>query len=474
MRVWKIWLWCFRNNKGIMRFKNFARTAFKKLTNSPMRVIVLSFAVAIFFGAFLLSLPIAHNNGEWFPFIDALFTSTSALCVTGLIAVDTATAFNGFGQAVILLLIQLGGLGVMTGATLITIAIGKRISLKGRLLMQESFSQNRLQGIIKLIKQIFFFTFLTELVGAIILACSFIPRYGASGIWPSIFISISSYCNAGFDVLGLLEKPFGSLTPFVSNIFVILPISMLIIIGGLGYGVVRDVGNVFRKKRMSLHAKMVLIATSILLAVGWIFFTAVEWNNTLAGLSPFGKIVAGLFQSVAPRTAGFNSIDQAAMTPASYLMTLIFMFIGASPASTGGGIKTTTFTCLILIVVATVRGEHEVNIGKSKLNNMAIRKIITTVSIAIMCVLTATVLISAIEVNKDISLSKIVFECVSAFGTVGLSMGITPYLSAWSKLILGIVMFVGRVGPLTLGASIAKSYRDNKKVEYMDAKIIVG
>lgn len=457
-----------------MRFKKFMQAAFKKLTNSPMRVIVLSFALAIFVGAFLLTLPISHKDGKWFPFMDALFTSTSALCVTGLIVVDTATAFTGFGQAVILILIQLGGLGVMTGATLISIAIGKRITLKSRILMQESFSEMRLQGIVKLIKQIFLFTFLVEAVGAAILACSFIPKYGAAGIWPSIFIAISAYCNAGFDVLGTLETPFASLVPFVSNAFVILPIAMLIIIGGLGYGVIRDTGRVFRKKRLGLHAKVVLITTAVLIVVGWIFFTAVEWNNTLAGLSPFGKIVGGFFQSISPRTAGFNTIDQAAMTPASYMMTLIFMLIGASPASTGGGIKTTTFACLILIVIATLRGQSEVNIGRSKLNNIAIRKVITTISVAVLFILTSTVLIAAIESGKGIRLSMIIFECVSAFGTVGLSMGITAELSSWSHLILGALMFVGRVGPLTMGASIAKSNKEISKVEYMDAKIIVG
>lgn len=217
-----------------MKAKQTLSNAIKSITNSPTRMIVLGFAAAIFIGAFLLSLPISHNNNEWLSFSDAIFTATSAVCVTGLIIADTATQFNVFGQIVIILLIQIGGLGVMTGTTIITVMIGKKISLKSRMTLQESFGENRLQGLVKLIKNIVIFTLITEAIGALVLMCSMIPKYGARGIWPSIFISISAYCNAGFDVLGALEAPFASLTPFASNVFVLMPVGALIVVGGLG------------------------------------------------------------------------------------------------------------------------------------------------------------------------------------------------------------------------------------------------
>lgn len=450
----------------------------KRFRISPTRVIVLGFAILIFVGAFLLCLPISHNNFKWFSFIDALFTSTSAVCVTGLVVVDTAAQFSVFGQIVILFLIQIGGLGVMTCTTLLFIMIGKRVSLKNRLLIQESLSENRLQGVVKLIQKILLLTFGIEFAGALILMCSFIPRYGAGGIFPSIFISISAFCNAGFDILGVLENSeFGSLTAFVTNAYVCLPIIALIVLGGLGFMVIMDTSSaVLRRKRLGVNAKIVLITTLVLIIGGWIFYAVSEWNNNLKDLSVGGKILASLFQSVTPRTAGFNTIDQSTMTPASYIITLLFMFIGASPASTGGGIKTTTLAVLFIIAGRTLQGEKDVNLHKSKINNMAIRKAITIIIIATTVIFFNTILILLIEQkNNAINAQNTLFEVTSAFATVGLSMGITAELGVASKLILGLTMFIGRVGALTIGASIAKSSIEKKsRIEYTDAKILIG
>lgn len=447
---------------------------------TPVRVIAMGFALIIFVGAFLLSLPIAHNDMQWFPFIDALFTSTSAVCVTGLIVVDTAAHFNLFGQMVILLLIQIGGLGVMTATTLLFLMMRKRITLKNRLMLQEALSEDRLQGIVKSIKLILILTFSIEIIGALVLMCSFIPAYGGYGVWVSIFISISAFCNAGFDILGVVGgHQFGSLTGFAQNAFVCLPIMALIIIGGIGFMVLIDIGDrVLRKKKsLSAHSKMVLIITGILILFGWVAFMATEWNGVLKDMSVGGKILAALFQSVTPRTAGFESVSQAALTPVSYMLTLILMFIGASPSSTGGGVKTTTLAVLMLTGIKTLQGERDVNLGKSKINPNLIKRAITIIMLAILIIMINTILILIFEGNNHnryANVENILFEVTSAFSTVGLTMGITPKLCVGSKLILGLTMFIGRVGTLTIGFSIAKRKKINDKIEYTDAKILIG
>lgn len=454
---------------------------------APTRIIALGFATLIFVGAFLLCLPIAHNDMQWFPFIDALFTSTSAVCVTGLIVADTATQFSLFGQLTILLLIQIGGLGVMTATTMLFLMMRKRITLKNRLIMQEAISEDRLQGIVQNIKRILFMTFFIELLGALMLMFSFIPRYGAYGIYVSIFSSISAFCNAGFDIFGVLETPLSSLTPFVENAFVCLPIMALIATGGLGFMVINDCHRaIWHKKRLSISSKIVLGTTLILILLSWLIFALAEWNYSLKGLSIGGKLLASLFQSITPRTAGFNSVNLTTMTPISYMVTVILMFIGASPSSTGGGVKTTTIAILIIVTIRTLQGQQDVNIKRSKINYMAVRKAIAIIMFAITYILISTLLIVAFEGNKfsqDTASttfnmtfsSKVLYEVVSAFATVGLTLGITPELGVASKLILCLTMFVGRVGTLTIGFSLLKGARVNsKKIEYTDAKILIG
>ncbi len=451
---------------------------FKILT--PVRVIAIGFALIIFVGAFFLSLPIAHNDGQWFSFMDSLFTSTSAVCVTGLIVVDTAAHFNLFGQMVILLLIQIGGLGVMTATTLLFLMMRKRITLKNRLMLQEALSEDRLQGIVKSIKMILILTFSIESVGALILMCSFIPAYGGYGIWVSIFISVSAFCNAGFDILGVVGgNQFGSLTGFAENAFVCLPVMALIVIGGIGFMVLIDIGDrAFKmKKKLFPHTKMVLIITAVLIVFGWAAFMATEWNGVLKDMSVGGKILTALFQSVTPRTAGFETVSQAALTPVSYMLTIILMFIGASPSSTGGGVKTTTLAVLLLTGIRTLQGERDVNLGRTKINPNSIKRAITIIMLAILIIMVNTILILIFEGNVHntaANVQNVLFEVTSAFSTVGLTMGITSKLCVASKLLLCLTMFIGRVGTLTIGFSIAKRKKINDKIEYTDAKILIG
>lgn len=451
---------------------------FKILT--PVRVIAIGFVLIIFVGAFLLCLPISHNNMHWYPFIDALFTSTSAVCVTGLIVADTAVQFSIFGQVVILILIQIGGLGVMTATTLLFLMMRKKITLKNRLMLQEALSQDRLQGIVQSIKTILILTFVTELIGALILMCSFIPDFGAIGVWVSIFLSVSAFCNAGFDVLGVCGgQEFASLSAYAQNALVCVPIMLLIIIGGLGFMVLIDLGGTItrKKKKFTTHTKMVLIITAILIVFGWIAYLLAEWNGALKQMSVGGKFLAALFQSVTPRTAGFETISQAALTPVSYMLTLIFMFIGASPSSTGGGVKTTTIAVLLLTGLRTLQAERDVNLGKTKINPTLIKRAITIIMLAIMIITINTILILIFEGsahNANANVQNILFEVTSAFSTVGLSMGLTSKLSVGSKIVLCLTMFVGRVGTLTIGFSIAKRKKINDKIEYTDAKILIG
>lgn len=448
---------------------------------TPARVIAIGFLAIIFVGAFLLSLPASHKDGNWFPFIDALFTSTSAVCVTGLSVVDTTTHFSFFGQAVILLLIQIGGLGVMTATTLLFFMMRKRITLKNRLMMQEALSENRLQGVVKSIKTILIMTFVIELIGALILMCSFIPIYGVSyGIWASVFISVSSYCNAGFDILNVVGQGNSiSLSAYANNAFVLMPIMALIVIGGLGFMVLTDIGNniIRKKKHLTSHTKLVLITTAVLILVGWVIMLVTEWNNTLRNLTIPEKFLASLFQSITPRTAGFSISSNERLTPVAFFTTIVLMFVGASPSSTGGGIKTTTIAILIITGIRTMQGEKDVVLRRSKINNSAIKQAITLVLFALILIVTNTILISAFEGNRvtGISMERILFEVTSAFSTVGSSVGVTPLLSVPSKLIMCATMFVGRVGMLTIGFSIAKSKHNiNDKIEYTDAKILIG
>lgn len=449
---------------------------FFKIT--PTRFIVFGFLGLISVGAFLLCLPISSKDGSWLSFSDSIFTATSAVCVTGLATVSTAVHFSLFGQFVIMFLIQIGGIGFMGGALLLFLAIGKRITLSERMALQESFSHYQLQGVVKIVKQMLIYVAITELVGAILLSFSFIPQFGFwNGLFKSVFHSISAFCNAGFDLMGTAEAPFIGLSTYVGSVGICLPIIMLIIVGGLGFVVMKDMALSVRSKRLSTHAKIVLLISGVLILVAWAAFLGIEWNGAYKGLSSGDKVLAALFQAVTPRTAGFATVDPSQLSDASDVLTMALMFIGASPASTGGGIKTTTFFILCVLLFSTLKSEKFVNFHKRNISDVMIKKAVSMVFLGLALVFVSAFLILCIEGgvgNSQVTSGNVIFECFSAFSTVGLSKGITPDLSAASKIILCITMFVGRVGPLTLGAAIAKSAKNDMYIKYTDAKILIG
>jgi trk system potassium uptake protein len=438
------------------------------------QAIVIGFAAIIVIGSILLNLPISSKDGHSIGFINALFTATSAVCVTGLVVVDTYTHWTVFGQVTILLLIQVGGLGFMTLATLFSLVIGRRISFKERLLIAESLNQNSPQGMVKLIKDILLGTLIFEGLGAIILSIRFIGEFGVKdGIYRGIFHSISAFCNAGFDLMGNYGQ-FSGLTTYVEDPVVNLTIMALIIIGGLGFAVWEDVYKTRNFSELRLHTKLVLVVTAILLIFGFVFFLAMEYSNakTLQPLSFKGKILASMFQSVTPRTAGYNTLSLPDLTNASKLMTIVLMFIGGSPGSTAGGIKTATAGVLLFSVISVLRGCKDVNIFKKRLEIDVILRSLAVFVLSIIVIISTTVVLS---ISENATLTEYLFESTSAFGTVGLTLGITPLLSSVGKAALIITMFLGRVGVLTMIMAITvRMQKSEVRLKYPEAKVMVG
>lgn len=417
----------------------------------------------------MLTLPAASRNGQSVGFLDALFTATSAVCVTGLVVVDTYSQYSLFGQIVIMLLIQMGGLGIMTMATLVFLIFGKRITLRERLVMQEALNQLTLSGVVKLTRYIIATTIIFEGIGALLLSIRFTQIYGfARGIYYGIFHSVSAFNNAGFDLIG----GFRSLTPFVQDPLVNLVIMGLIIFGGLGFSVLYDIFTTRNFQKLSLHSKVVITTTALLLITGFIGFYFLEHNNpaTLGPLSPLGKILAAAFQSVTPRTAGFNTINLAEMTMPSKYLTILLMFIGASPGSTGGGIKTSTFALILMMIYTVMASKEDVEVYQKRIPRDNIFKAVAIAIMSLFLVFTTSFLLTFFEHTDFIN---ILFETTSAFGTVGLSLGITPNLTSFSKVFIILTMFAGRVGPLTLALALA----GNKKkaiLKYPEERILVG
>lgn len=440
----------------------------KKL--NPAQILVLGFAGLIIIGGILLNLPIASVDGESIGFIDSLFTAASAVCVTGLVVVNTATYWTLFGKIVILMLIQMGGLGFMTMATLVALLIGKRITLRQRLVIQEGLNQFSLEGVVKLTKYVIMSTLIIEAIGAIILSTRFVPIYGIkNGIWYSIFHSISAFCNAGFDITG------NSIVPFAGDAVVNITLALLIIIGGLGYTVYIDLTRNKEFKSNTLHTKFVLLSTAILLITGFVFILIIEYNNpkTLGNLPFIDKITASMFQAVVPRTAGFNSIDIGGLTKATSFLMIILMFIGGSPGSTAGGIKTTTFGVIILTIYSILKGKSDVDVFRKRIPYELIFRALAVLGISLFLVVFVTMILTLTE--SENSFLDLLFETTSAFATVGLTRGVTSDLSSIGRLILIFTMFTGRLGPLTLGFALAKRQdKDKGNFRYPEGKIMIG
>lgn len=435
---------------------------------TPARVLVLGFAALILTGAFLLTLPISSHEG--ISFIDALFTATSAVCVTGLVVMDTGTYFTLFGQLVILGLIQVGGLGFMTAGTIIFILLGKRITLKERLFIQEALNQFNLAGLVRLTKNIIIFTLVLEAVGAMLLSISFIPRFGlGKGIYYSIFHAISAFCNAGFDLMG----NFTSLTGFTGDYLVMGTIFFLFFVGGLGFTVLVDLHEKRKIKHLSLHSKIVLVMSFLLLLVGTLLVMVLEFNNpdTLGPLAGPQKVANAFFTSATPRTAGFNVLPTDLLQDTTLYFLIALMFIGASPASTGGGIKTTTFSAILIAVYSIIKGHQEIFIFHRRLPFTIINKSLAIIVVSMLLVFTISILLTITEQADFLS---VLFETVSAFGTVGLSAGATTELSQAGRVLIIFTMFSGRVGPLTLALALAQRLKKKPLYRYPEERILVG
>jgi trk system potassium uptake protein TrkH len=442
----------------------------RKIKFTPVRVLSLGFALVIFTGACLLTLPIAAISGKSTPFIDCLFTSTSAVCVTGLVTVDTGTHWTYFGKTVIISLIQIGGLGFMSFATLIALLLGKKITLKERLVMQEAMNAFDLQGLVRMAKYILIFTFSVEFIGALLLSTQFIPEFGiGKGIYYSVFHSISAFCNAGFDLIG----NFRSLTPYYNNTVIIVTIGSLIAVGGLGFSVWTEIYNNKGLKRISLHSKVAISITLVLIFGGALLMFLFEYNNpgTLKDMSLKGKLLSSWFASVTPRTAGFNSISTSDMSMAGRFLTVIFMFIGGSPGSTAGGIKTTTFGIVLFSIINVIRGKEDTEIFKKRLAKDLVQRALVISILGFVLVILVTMILSVTE--SGASFEYLLYEATSAFATVGLSLGLTTTLSSIGKIVLVITMYLGRVGTLTVVLSLTKNRRASS-IKYPEDKILVG
>lgn len=437
-------------------------------------IVALSFLIIILIGTGLLCIPAASNSGE-VDFLTALFTATSATCVTGLAVVPTATHWSYFGQAVILLLIQVGGLGFITIISLFIFYVKKRTSLSQRKLVMQSAGSVSLDGIKSLVVYILAGTLAFELLGAFLLCFSFVPAFGwGQGIWQAVFTSVSAFCNAGFTITDSFGQD--SLTAFVSDPLVNIVVCLLIIIGGIGFFVWGDVVKHKHKlKSYSLHSKIVFAVTGALIAFGWIAFALFEWNNpdTLGGYDSGTKILASMFLAVTPRTAGFNTINTAGLSNAGSILTTVYMFIGGSPGSTAGGVKTTTIAILFFFSVASSKRYSETHVFRRKLEEDTLSQAVVVVSLYIAAIFVCAMAIAAIEGANGISSSDVVFEVVSAVGTVGLSKGITAGLHVASKLILILLMFFGRVGGYTLILVFSKE-RNPVTISRVAEHIIIG
>ena len=439
---------------------------------TPYQVLVLGFSFLILSGAFLLTFPICSQSGKGTSFVDALFTATSAVCVTGLVVVDTGTHYSSFGHTVIIFLIQAGGLGIMTMSTLFALLIGKKIRLKERLLMQEALNQLTVSGVVRLTIYIIKITLFVEFIGGTILALRWYPQFGLKGVYFGYWHSISAFCNAGFDLFGSITGPFSGITAFVDDVTVNLTIAGLIVLGGIGFAVMYDVWTTRSFIKLALHSKIVLITSGVLIVCGTILIYLFEHANpeTLAPLSTQGKILGSFFQAVTPRTAGYNTIDIGKMYDGSLLLLIILMFIGASPSSTGGGIKTSTAAVLILAIWALIRGRNDAECFGRRIPKEYIYKAFSVMFISFMLVVIVTM---ALTITENAGFINILFEVTSAFGTVGLTTGITPNLSLPGKLWLILTMFAGRVGPVTLALAIAMRVQ-KAQIQYPDGKIMIG
>jgi trk system potassium uptake protein TrkH len=450
-------------------------------TVRPEWLVMKTFLFLILAGAFLLMLPVSHPGGRWMDPVTALFTATSATCVTGLTVADPGTAFNLFGQLVILLLIQVGGLGLMTLGTFLLLVVSRKVSILDESATVQSLGLSGVAGLKKVLYKTIAFTILFEAAGTAILAWRFSGFHGmpvGRAVYMGLFHSVSSFCNAGFalfpdNLIGLRDDPW-----------IVLTLAALLISGGLGFIVWHELTDIkfWRIKtlrgRLSLHTRLVLFSTGILIAVGFLGFLLLEWRNTLAPLSVPDRFVAAFFSGVTPRTAGYNVVDMGQVNPPTLFFTIGMMFIGAAPCSTAGGVKVTTIVVMVLTLVSMLRGRRDVGFAERTIPISALREALAifVLSLALVLVVFGVLLLTedlGRFVGRFGAPDALLFETVSAFGTVGLSTGITPHLTAWGQLTLVVMMFLGRLGPVTI-ASIIASQAVKQQIRYPEEYVLLG
>ncbi|WP_243002987.1 potassium transporter TrkG [Eubacterium sp. AF17-7] len=453
-----------------------------KATFNTNLIILNGFLVALLVGTILLMLPVSSASGNGTDFITALFTATTSLCVTGLVVVPTYAYWSIFGKVIILILIQLGGLGIISFTIGFLIIIGKKISLKERKMIQESYNLDSAQGVLKILRKIFGITVKIEGIGAILYSIQFIPEYGiVKGICYSVFHSVSAFCNAGIDIIGN-----DSLVKYHGNVLVNFTTVMLIICGGIGFIVWLDIGGIISEirnkklspnkfiERMKLHTKLVLITTAILVGGGFLFILLFEYNNpdTLGNMTFGNKCLAALFEAVTLRTAGFITVPQAGFRDGTFMIMCGLMIVGGSPFGTAGGIKTTTLALIFLLTWSTIKGKEDIEVCRRRINKQNVR---SAVAIGTIVLSILAVAIMALSFTEDAPLKVITFEAVSALGTVGLSMDFTASLTAIGKLIIIVLMFFGRVGPITIAMAMAgRARKDRKITNYPEKRVMIG
>lgn len=441
--------------------------------SSATQTICSSFLLVIAVGTLLLTLPISSRTGR-LGVIDALFTATSATCVTGLVVRDTWSQFSLFGQVIILMLIQVGGLGLVTLTSFFALAARRRMGFRDLRLLGESVSADGLSKATEVLKIVIKLAAAFEAVGIVLLLFAFVPQFGAEGVWVSVFTAISAFCNAGFDLFGRFGA-YSSLAPYVNNYYVQAVIMFMIMAGGLGFMVWVELAEYRKKRRLSLHAKVVLQFSVIFWVGGAVLLALLEWSNprTMGGLSVPGKIMAALFQSVSTRTAGMNTIDLAACSPISKLLMSVLQFIGAAPGSTGGGVKVTTFAVLILTIRSVAQGRDDCVIGGHHIESKTVYRALTIIVIGAVAAFGSAVVVYY-NTAETVSVIDCIFESCSAFGTVGLSVGVTGQLNTGAKLLYMACMFMGRVGPVSLAISLTAKPDDNKRKVLPVGHINVG
>lgn len=448
-----------------------------KFSLSTTQIILLSFLVTILLGSLLLALPISSANGSAVPYIDALFTATTATCVTGLVTLPTATTWSVFGQLVILILIQVGGLGVITIISGFMLMFNQKMGIKDRLLIKDAFNLNTMYGLGRFIKNVFIGTFLIEALGALLYMTVFVPEFGVRGIWISIFNSVSAFCNAGIDIIGE-----NSLCDYATNTVVNVVTSFLIILGGIGFIVWWDILRVLKGRTtknkhifryLNLHTKIAIITTLILIVSGGLLIFVFEYNNplTIGNMSVLDKLKVSFFQSITTRTAGFATVNQESLTGASTIVSLILMFIGGSPVGTAGGVKTVTVVVLLCSAFATIRNKSAATIFNRTISVDSICKAVSVVSMFVVILFCAILLLIA---TTDFSITDVLYETVSATATVGLSRNLTAKLHLVGKIIIILAMYFGRIGPISLAVAFASSGPNQNVISAPEEDISIG